>query len=72
MSDKNNDEFVLDDEVRIMKNPYIIILGISEYEDENQSLPFVKTDINNMMKLWRDKYKYQYISCASDIIKKKT
>lgn len=54
----------------IMRNPYIIIVGISEYQPPNDSLKAVKTDIENMKKLWIEKCGYKNVSNATDIIGK--
>eukprot|EP01084_Bolivina_argentea_P132296 233469_1 len=50
---------------KVIRNPYVIIVGITDY-NILPCLPAVKSDIVNMKDLWINKYKYKHISCASD------
>ena len=59
-----------DIDYKIIRNPFIIIIGIADYDDKNESLPQVKDDINKMKQLWRDKYRYKHVLCINDKIYK--
>ena len=53
---------------RTVRNPFVIIIGIVDYESPFESLPAVKKDVEQMKYLWRITYKYQHVSCANDEI----
>ena len=48
----------------ILKNPYIIIIGITHYKPPNDTLLAVPKDVEHMRDLWLNKFKYDqnYIS----------
>merc|ERR1719203_3154 len=65
LSDDDEDAYA---EVR---NPYVMIAGISEYKHENyKSLPGVKVDVKNMKTLWRDIAKYPNVHIITEDLKK--
>eukprot|EP01083_Nonionella_stella_P054840 144738_1 len=53
---------------RNVLNPYVIIIGISEYSKPNSSLSAVKQDIARMKALWSNMFSYQHVSCITDSI----
>eukprot|EP01084_Bolivina_argentea_P243997 408867_1 len=65
---KQEEKLNYDMDSRIIRNPYVIIIGISQYEAPRESLPAVISDIKNMKELWKNKFKYNYVSCISDDI----
>jgi len=42
----------------VIKSPYIIIVGVVDYDPPNSSLPAVAKDVENMRRLWFDTYHY--------------
>ncbi len=55
-------------EYQIVNNPYVLIIGIAEYKDPNESLPAVKSDVKYMKKLWIDTFRYKNVSVAHETI----
>merc|ERR1712228_889473 len=51
---------------KVMKNPYVIIVGISEYDEPTKPLPGVLKDVANMKDLWMNKAKYKNVSVMTE------
>lgn len=45
-----------------MRNPFVIIIGIWQYDEPNSSLNGVKLDIDKMTELWRDYAGYEHVA----------
>eukprot|EP01084_Bolivina_argentea_P032933 60942_1 len=64
---KQVDSRTEDDVPQEIRNPYIIIAGISTYDGiKNKSLFGVDIDIKKMKELFTDKYNFNHIACIND------
>ena len=53
---------------RIVRNPHVIIIGISKYDLPWTSLSCVARDIDKMKGLWRNKFKYPNVTVVTEKI----
>eukprot|EP01084_Bolivina_argentea_P258889 436632_1 len=54
-------------QTRNIKNPYVIIIGIEIYKNKRECeiLKAIPYDVQQMKNLWKDVYKFKYISCLT-------
>eukprot|EP01084_Bolivina_argentea_P219641 372475_1 len=47
----------------IVENALVLVIGISQFDDKNKFLSAVGENVSQLIKLWRDEYKYNVFVC---------
>eukprot|EP01084_Bolivina_argentea_P018904 35166_1 len=56
------------EKAHVVDNALVLIIGVSQFDDKTAFLPGVKQNVDDLEKLWRDKYGYDVFICNANTL----